>query len=44
MYSKIARFVLFRPIKKRSFNLLCALDQQIFLRVVKKDTRKGNVA
>ena len=23
---KCARFVLFRPIKKRSFNLLCALD------------------
>ena len=25
-YRKFARFVLFRPIKKRSFNLMCVLD------------------
>ena len=25
-FHKCARFVLFRPIKKRSFNLLCVLD------------------
>ena len=31
---KCARFVLFRPIKKRSFNLLCVLEQKFYVNQV----------